>query len=143
MPLTEEQYIALIIAAIGGDTEGGLLAAQLPTYWEEIRSNIDDLNARALFVKMDAIDLLLGQVARSVTFRTSSGSSVNLSDLFDHFRQLRADLLTQITSALPGAGGAVGELTTTAPIMRDNAGQPDPNARVYRGDPLRRRGVRR
>src|SRR3569832_2102064 len=89
MPLSEQAAIDLIIASLGGDTEDGLLAATLPTLWE-LRATITSVPQRILWTKIDAIDVLLGQAARSVTFRTSSGSSVNLSDLFAHFKELRA-----------------------------------------------------
>lgn len=135
--MTEAEWIALIIAALGGDTEGGLLAAELPAYWETVRADIADLNVRALFVKIDAIDLLLGQAARQVTFRTSSGSSVNLSDLFDHFLRLRGFFSAQLAAAAPGGGVAIGTLTKTAPLMPPTSGEPDPNAQRYRGDTRR------
>lgn len=136
--MTEEEYIALIIVEIGGDTTDALLATNLPTYWD-LHSDAPSDAARFLLVKMDGLRLLLGQAARQVDFRTSSGSSVKLSDLFEHFRLLLDMAQTQAGLASGAAGGvALGALTTTAPIMRDRPGQPNPNSRRIRGDPLRR-----
>lgn len=136
--MTEQDWIDLIIVEIGGDTADTLLAINLPIYWA-IHSNVASDAARALLVKMDGLRLLLGQAARQVDFRTSSGSSVKLSDLFEHFRLL-LDMAQSQAAALSGAAGgvAVGQLTTTAPIMPDQPRSLDPNARRYRGDPLRR-----
>lgn len=136
--MTEEQWIELIITEIGGDTADALLANTLPTYWA-IHSDAPSDASRALLVKIDGIRLLLGQAARQVDFRTSSGSSVSLSDLFDHFRLLLSLAESQVAAASSAAGGgiAVGQLTTTAPIMPER-GQLSPNARRYRGDPLER-----
>jgi len=136
MTLSDEQYQDLIIAFVGGDTEDGLLALNVPILWE-LRGTIADAAIRMLYVKIDAIDMLLGQAARQVTFRTSSGSSVALSDLFDHFKELRAACLSQIGGSAAGGGVAIGTLTKTAPLMPPATGELDPNAQRYRGDTRR------
>lgn len=137
--MTEEEYITLIITSIGGDTEDGLLATNLPLFWATHADLATDA-ARAAAVKVDAIELLLGNTWRKVSFKALDGASVNLSDMFDHLVKL-LDLAQAAVGISSGAAGgvAVGTLTKTAPIMPDRAGQPDPNARRYRGDPLRRR----
>jgi hypothetical protein len=137
--MTKAEWIALIITEIGGDTSTNLLATNLPTYWDLHTSAADDA-ARALLTKMDGLRLLLGQTWRQVTFRALDGVSVNLSDMFDHLKELLS-LAEAQAGAASGAGGggiAVGSLTTTAPIMSDHSGGIDPNDRRYRGDPLRR-----
>lgn len=137
MSLTEQQYKDLIVLRVGDDASG-TLATNIDLLWSG-RDTTSDLSVRALQVTVDAIDLLLGQVRKQVTFRGPDGSGVNLSDLFDHLTAMRATTLEQLASAAPGGGVAVGLLTQTAPILRDRAGQSDPNGRSLRGDPLRRR----
>jgi hypothetical protein len=142
--MTEAEYIALIITSIGGDTLDGLLATNLPLYWAAHASAASDV-VRAALVKIDAIDLLLGQTWRKVTFKALDGASVNLSDMFDRLLKLRALAATQAAGGGEIAAGAVaiGDIATTAPIMPDTPRGANPNARSYRGDPLRRRGDNR
>ena len=140
--MTEQEWLGLIIAQLGGDTTDTLLATWLPIYWGAHSGAPSDA-ARAAMVKVDGINLLLGNAWRGVDFRALDGSVVNLSDMFDHLTRLRdlaqADAAALIGSGTSETGGAVsiGSLTTTAPIMGDTGGI-DPNARRYRGDPLRR-----
>jgi len=142
MAPTEADYIQLIIVTIGGDTEGGLLATNLPIFWSA-HDSVDDLNARAALVKLDAIDLLLGQSWKKVSFKALDGASVSLSDLFDHLLRLRqlAQDAADRGDTITNAGGAIGELTTQAPIAPPwGAGTfPDANDRAYRGDAYRSR----
>lgn len=140
MALTEEQYIQLIITSIGGDTTGGLLAANLPIYWSA-RDGVDDLNARALLVKIDGIDLLLGQNWKYVSFKALDGASVTASDIFDHLLKLRQLAQDQADRGddIAGAGGAVGDLLITAPISPPCGYPFDANDRAYRGDAYRSR----
>lgn len=136
---TEAEYKQLILDELG-DSTSGALAANIDLLWSRFEST-SDLDVRYLLTKRAAIDLLLGQVRAQVSFRTSSGSSVDLDQLFQHLLALREQVGTEIglsSSGGVGAGAAIGELTQTAPIMRDRAGQPDPNSRRIRGDPLRR-----
>lgn len=138
--MTEEQYIALVIASIGGDTEDGLLAANLPLYWD-LHSASSDAR-KAVEVKIDGIRLLLGQAWRKVSFKALDGASVQLSDMFDHLLkllELTQDELSQLQDGADGSA-AIGQLTTVAPIGADSPRGLNPNARQYRGDPLRRRG---
>lgn len=138
--MTEQEYIQLIITSIGGDTTSDLLATNLPIYWDLHAATSDD-GVRAILVKVDGIRLLLGQNWKYVSFKALDGASVSASDIFDHLLKLLSlaqDELAQAQSVLSG-GGALGQLTTTAPINPTCIGQPDPNDRMYRGDPLRRR----
>jgi len=141
--MTEEQYITLIIASIGGDTVDGLLATNLPIFWSLHSSSSDA--SRAIEVKIDGIRLLLGQAWRKVSFKALDGASVSLSDMFDHLLKLLELAQAELATAQLGADGsvAIGELTTTAPIGRDSPRGIDPNSRALRGDPLRRRGDNR
>lgn len=141
--MTEEQYIALVIASIGGDTESGLLAANLPIFWTLHPSSSDSV--RAIEIKIDGIRMLLGQTWRKVSFKALDGASVNLSDMFDHLAKLLTLSQAELAQMQSGAAGtaAIGQLTTNAPIMPDSPRGVNPNARSYRGDPLRRRGDNR
>jgi len=141
--VTEAEYIALAIASIGGDTEDGLLAANLPIFWDLHTSSSDA--ARGVEIKIDAIRMLLGQAWRKVSFKALDGASVQLSDMFDHLVKLLELYQDELTNAQHGASGAtaIGQLTTVAPIGADSPRGTNPNARSYRGDPLRRRGDNR
>lgn len=138
MSLTEQQHQDQIVLTVGDDA-AGTLASNIALLWAA-RAPIANLDLRALRVTVDAIDIMLGRVRSQVDFRAPDGSSVSLSDLFDHLITMREAALTELAQAQAGAGGgvAIGTLTQTAPIMRDRAAQPDPNSRRLRGDPLRR-----
>lgn len=135
---TEQQYRDLILDELG-DTTSGALAANIDLLWERFDSVVD-LDLHYLYAKRAAIDLLLGQVRAQVDFKTSSGSSVDLDQLFQHLLALRESLELELVASSAGgvgAGAAIGELTATAPIM-PASGQRDPNRRSLRGDPLKR-----
>lgn len=141
MPLSEQDYIDLVITEIGGDTEDGLLATQLPIYWE-LHADLASDAARMAAIKIDGLTLLLGQTWRKVSFKALDGASVQLSDMFDHLSALLDLARTAAGQLSSGAGGgvAIGTLTKTAPLMPDTPRGLDPNGRQYRGDPLRRPG---
>src|SRR5262245_44704111 len=126
MPLNQSQYSSLIILEVG-DTASGVITTNIATLWTKW-DTIADLDAQALYVKRDAIELVLGEVRKQTTIRAADGSSVDLNKLFDHLIAMRTATLDQIEAAQSGLGGgiAVGQLTTTAPIMRDTNSQPDP-----------------
>jgi len=65
--------------------------------------------------------------------------------MFDHLVKLLELYQDELTNAQQGASGAtaIGQLTTVAPIGADSPRGTNPNARSYRGDPLRRRGDNR
>jgi NADH pyrophosphatase NudC (nudix superfamily) len=140
MALTEEQYIQLIITSIGGDTTSAVLATNLPIFWSA-RDGVEDLNARALLVKIDGIDLLLGQNWKYVSFKALDGASVSASDIFDHLLKLRQLAQEQADRGadIANAGGAIGELLTTAPISPPCGYPFDANDGAYRGDAYRSR----
>ena len=142
MPLNQGNYTTLIILSVG-DNAAGTLAANIDLLWAA-HEDVTDLALRALFVKLDAIDLMLGDVRRQVDTSGLDGASVKLDQLSKHLLDMRTQTELAIGQAMAGAGGgiAVGALTRSAPIMRDSASQPDPNSRIYRGDPLKRRGGR-
>ncbi len=139
--MTEQEYIQLIITEIGGDTAESLLATNLPTYWAA-HADLPSDAAKKAATKVDAIQLLIGQAWRKVSFKALDGASVNLSDMFEHLQRL-LELAQQeqalVAAGAAGAGVSVGTLTKTAPIMPDTPRGLDANARRYRGDPLRRR----
>lgn len=141
--MTEAEYIALAIASIGGDTEDGLLATHMPTFWALHASSAD--SARGIEIKIDGVRFLLGQTWRKVSFKALDGASVQLSDMFEHLLQLLTLFQAELSQAQSGAVGAaaIGQLTTTAPIGADTPRGASPNARAYKGDPLRRRGDNR
>lgn len=139
MALTDAQYQQLIVAEVGDDAQS-TLASTVPVYWVRY-SGIADLEARFLYAKLAAIDLMLGRVRGQVTIRDGDGASVDLNKLFDHLTTMRETVQTQIEGASQAgsASSAAGDLTTTAPIMPPAGSRIDANDRAYRGDPYRRR----
>jgi len=138
MPLNSSQYQTLIVTEVGDNTAGDL-AANIGTLWTKHDTIADDY-LRYLFTKRSAIDFMLGGERYRVDFEALDGAKVKADQIYQHLLQMRElaeGLIAQGQSAL-GGGGALSPLATTAPITRDRPGQPDPNARRYRGDPLRR-----
>ena len=138
MPLSEQEYKDLILSDLP-ETTDGRLALNVDVLWTRF-DTITDLEAHYLSTRLAAIDLLLGAAAQLVSFRTSSGSSVQASDVFDHLTKLR-ELAVAAIGGTSASGSAAGQLTATAPIDPPfGAGSvPDANDRAYRGDPYRSR----
>ena len=138
MTLTADQHQQLIVLQVGDDA-AMTLASSIALLWAA-HADVADLPLRALYTKRDAIGVMLGRVRGQVTFRAPDGSAVNLSDLTSQLRAMLAETEALITTAQSGADGAaaIGDLTTTAPIMPTGT-QINPNDRAYRGDPLRTR----
>jgi hypothetical protein len=134
--LTPEQWQALIVTELGSLQ---LVATNIATYWALAADAASD-GERYLLAKRASLDLILGQAANQVSFRALDGASVNLSDRFEHLVQLRALVQAAIDAGVSVAqgGGALGEMTTTAPIMAPH-GARDANAQAYRGSPYDRR----
>lgn len=137
MALTAVQYKALIITQVG-DTEGGLLAAQMDTLWD-LYDVLPVGLVRFYTVKREAISTLMG------AYRTAAVDYAIQSDLAEKLNQIMTNLgimLAETEAALAearsgrlrGRAPHVGQLTTTAPIASP-AGAPDANASRYRGNP--------
>jgi hypothetical protein len=137
--LTPEEWQALIVTELGSLQ---LVQTSIATYWNLAADAASD-GERYLLAKRAALDLVLGQAANQVSFRALDGASVNLSDRFEHLVQLRALVQGALDAGANAAqgGGALGEMTTTAPIMAP-AGALDANAQAYRGSPYDRRWPR-
>ena len=133
MALSEQQEQDLIILEVGDD-QAGTLATAVPLYWERYAGLATP--ARALAVKLAAIDAMLGRVRGQVKIVGVGGASVDAHQLFTHLQDMRALVQAQIdaASSASAAGGAVGDLTTTSPIAPPT-GAPDASSRAYRGDP--------
>lgn len=140
---TEAEYKQLIILQVGDDA-AGTLASNIDLLWSS-HSDVANSALVALLTKRDAIDVMLAKVRTNVSFKALNGASVSASDMFDHLFQMRELVDAQIAQAQSGQDGAIaiGDLVQTAPIMPDSARGANPNARQYRGDPLRRRGDNR
>lgn len=137
MVLTEAEYQALIITEIGDDAST-TLAINVPIYWS-MRDGVADLALRYLYVKRDALLLMIGTL-RGMVDVTSDGDSVKNSQQVTNLRLLLSLLDEQIAGATEsgGASAAAGELTKTAPIMAP-VGYNDSNAAIYRGSPYQAR----
>jgi hypothetical protein len=139
MPLSEAQYKAKIILEVG-DNEAGLLAANIDLMWAAHDDQADSA-VRFLYAKRDAIDVMLANTWKRVSYKALDGASVDLNKLFEHLHAMRNDVeaaiaaARELTSAASNGAGAIGQLTKTTPITPD-AGQLDPSDRRYRGDPL-------
>jgi hypothetical protein len=100
---------------------------------------------RYLYVWRSAIDTLMGEERRKVTYSSSGDLSVSQSDLMRNLQIMLDAVNARIASvekktASHRSGGAYGQLATTAPITPDQP--PDANDRGYRGDPyIRRRRI--
>jgi hypothetical protein len=96
------------------------------------------------YVRRDLLDgLLHGQYAGVIKYTEADVTEDN-SAAFHSLQGIRdaanAEILRLEAIGRASRGGAVGQMTTTAPISADYPGQQaEPNAREYRGDPLRRR----
>lgn len=137
MPLTDDQQQTLILSEIGktGDADAITLVSLLWTKYED--QPAIDPRLRALFVKRDAIIALIGQNAAAVLVWKEADASQDNSGYIQALQKL-LDVVNAQLAQIQGAGAAaVGVLTATAPIT-DTCGVIDPNARVYRGDPLQR-----
>jgi len=135
MPLNATQYQALIVSEVG-DNAAGALAAAIATLWTKHDTIADDY-LHYLFSKRSAIDYMLGGERYRADFAALDGAEVKADQIYQHLLQMRElvdDLIAEASSAA-GGGIALGELAQTAPIM-PRTGQPDPNSRRLRGDPL-------
>lgn len=139
--LSEQEYQDLIVAEVGDDASG-VLALNVPLYWAR-RDGITDLEARFLSVKRDAILLMLGRVRARVNVQ-GLGFSRSDDQLTTHLQDMLAtvDAAIALGGSVANAGGATGELTTTAPIVPPDGSFVDANDRAYRGDAYRRRARR-
>lgn len=137
MALTQQQYQDLIIVEVGDDAAGTLVTV-VPLYWERYAALGDEARYRA--TKLAAIDAMLGRVRGQVKIVGVGGASVDAHQLTTHLQDMRALVLAAIADAESSgaAGGAVGDLTTTAPVTAPS-GLPDASSRAYRGDPYYRR----
>jgi hypothetical protein len=141
MALTEAEYQALIITEVGDDTTG-TLATNVPVYWS-MRDTIADLALRYLYVKRDAIILMMGKL-RDLVDMSSGGDSIKLSQQITNLRTLLEVLESQLeqVSQTGGASAAAGQLTQTAPILPP-PGAFDANSQDYRGNVYLNRRRRR
>lgn len=135
MPLDEAAYKEQIIDEVGDDT-AGTLASRITRLWTK-HDNQPTLEHQYLYAKRSAIDVMLARVRGQTTIRDGDGASVDLNKLFDHLQAMRSFVTDLITEAESGtsSGGAVGDLTTTAPIAPPSTSFVDANDRAYRGDP--------
>ena len=136
MSLTAQDYQDLIVKQVG-DTDDALVAEQIATLWA-LRETVATLSLRFLYVKRDAIDLLLGHEREEVDQSESRIFELKLSQKFDHLIAIRATVDADIQRRERTRGGPVsGALTQTAPVMPCSPCTPDANDRRYAGDPYR------
>jgi hypothetical protein len=133
MALTEDEWKQLVILQCG-DTETGILASTIDLLWLK-NADRADLYTRFLYTKRDALDVLMATVRMKVDFKALDGASVSLSDLMDHLQQMRDDVEGLIDDEQAGIlnAPAIGDITTTAPIMPPPF-WPDGNDPRYKGD---------
>lgn len=96
---------------------------------------------RYLYTKRDCYDFLLSHAAPEVDYNDADVKE-SLSQQSKQLADLKAGVDTEIQGAeaaqRAARGPQLGLMTKTAPIEPTRPWQPDPNARVYRGDPLDR-----
>lgn len=141
MPLDAAGYQVQIIAEVGDDA-AGTLAASMDRLWTSADSQ-PTLYGQYLYAKRAAIDVMLAKARNQVDFKALD-RSVSLGQIFTHLQAIRQDTQDQIDQEVisAAAGGASGELTTTAPIAPPPGSLIDANDRAYRGDAYRTRNRR-
>lgn len=138
--MSDEQIQALIVAQVGDEVTAawpdGILAGNVATIWDGY-ADTGSPDLQKLYTKRDCIDLVLGAVRGQVDFTIDNDHSRKQSQKRVALMEMRQACMDDVDRILAtmGAGGAIGPITKTAPVM-PGAGQPDPNARRYRGDPL-------
>lgn len=137
MALSAARQKRLILRELGktGDAD---FSASVDDWWELFADRAyGSLRLLYLLVKLAAIDSLRGGTWQTTDFKddevliSGNQQSLNLQRLRD---DVEKDLNAELARVGAAAGPAVGELTTKAPI--EVVGEPDPNARRLRGDPL-------
>jgi|GEM_PF-3584673 hypothetical protein len=114
--LTEAEYVQIIIAEVGDDTQANL-AAMVPLYWRR-RDGVTDLETRALYVKRDAIVLLLGKVRAHIDLTGTGGASIKQDQLTTHLQALFDQVHGQITQI--ESSGRAGVVAKTMGITNES-----------------------
>lgn len=141
--MTTQQYLDIIALDLGldtGTTEAEKYKANLATLWEFYAAKARMGNSvRLLYVKRHTLDALLGGAYKQVYYQDGDVSE-QLGQIFDHLMKMRADVQTELLLLVGqrlAAAPAVGPIERQFPIEPE-VGEPDPNERALRGDPLRR-----
>lgn len=118
----------------------------LPLWWE---ANSDravwGIRLRYLYTKRQAIAWLTGQTWDHIDYGDADVNE-RLSQYIEHLQTMAQDVdaqIMRIEARRRSTGGSAGMIEKKAPLEvtdpRETISCPDPNARIYRGDPLRRR----
>lgn len=141
MAVTADSWQRAILQEIGaylGDHDCGL-RRRITDIWELWEGKGEtSLHLQYLYAKRQAIDYLLGSLRTQID--TELGPlKKRCKQIFDNLLELRKLITADIAEEDEHSGGtlAIGELTTTSPIMPEE-GHLDPHSRYYRGDPLAR-----
>lgn len=141
--MTADQYKSLIAADLdldGDSPEAVRFRVYIATVWDFYASQQRQGNTvRYLYTKRQVIDKLLAGSYKLVYYQDGDVSE-QLGNIFDHLTKMRATVDEELTLALSrrqSATSAAAPITAQFPIEPGQC-EPDPNAREYRGDPLRR-----
>lgn len=139
--LTEEQLKAKIASELG-QPDSLELAAQIDLGWEQFAMYAYTApNLRYFYTERDAIRWLLGGNWKKFNWM-DQGVVQSDSQVFDHLHTLMMDVQTEIERleriARGNRAGIVTQLANEA-VYTNPFGYPNPNSRIYRGDPLVRR----
>ena len=131
MALTTQEYQTLILAEVG---DYGVVSQYIQMLWEKHEGRTP-LNLQYLFVKRDAIYMLMGAVWADVNQSLPSRARLELQNKFENLRGMLQEIMVEINAwSAGGTAPVVGELEATYPVP-GLSGFPDPNDPYYRGDP--------
>lgn len=142
--LSDEEYKTLIVGQV--NDAGGTVVDMIDTLWN-LHLSQPQPYLRYLYTWRSAIDWLMGEERRRVSYQSSGDLSVTQSQLMTNLetmmRSVRERIVEAVKSRSALRGGAHGLLRTTAPINPPITGGIDANDRQYRGDPYYRSKRRR
>lgn len=139
MALTEAEYKQLIQVEVGDD---GTVQAQINVLWRK-HSLRQPIELQYLYVKRNAIELLMGSVWADFSTRLPSRAELLLREKFANLKEMLAMVNAEIAGfVMPilvdvdgsSSVASVQQMEATVPVP-GVAGFPDPNDPIYRGDP--------
>ena len=144
MALTPQQQQQLIINMIGD--ENYVLQNNVPLLWDQWSAKASvHSDLQMLYVRRDAINLVLPVARRKVNFSQQGGVNVSASAYFDHLIAMKHEVQTEIerieskaAKIRTGATAAISTVTGSIPPGSPDYVLPpdyvDANASIYRGD---------
>ena len=146
MSLSDAEEIAMVIAMVGD--EQNILLQNVPLLWDLYASKAQIYpDLRLLYVRRDAINLVLPTARKKANFAQAGGAQVSASVWFDHLLLMQKTAQAEIVrleakaarSRSAGAAGTISTVTGSVPPGSPNWVPPPPyvdaNSSLYKGDP--------